>query len=100
MRLQWGPSPGQPDGRHQEARDEATGITAVVECDDPSGPEPWTWYLANYPVVSREPADDEGPAGRAPSREAAMAAAELALPTPDESAGLLRREKEVYESEQ
>lgn len=99
MRLQWEPSPEQPDGRRHEARDEATGITAVVEWDDPSGPRPWVWYLANYPIVSWEPADGEGPAGRAPTREAAMAAAEQALPTLDESAGLLRREKELYESE-
>ena len=100
MRLQWERSPEMQDTEQCDATDEATGITAVVKCDDPANPEPWVWYLANCPVVSREPADSEGPAGRAPTKEAAMEAAEKALPTLKESADHKRQEKELYESEQ
>jgi hypothetical protein len=100
MRLRWKPSPEMRDTEHHDATDEATGITAVVACDDPASPEPWVWYLTNCPVVSREPVDSEGPAGRALTKEAAMEAAEKALPTPEESADHKRQEEELYESEQ
>ncbi len=100
MRLQWKPSLEMRMAQHQEATDEATGITAVVECDDPNGPAPWVWYLTNYPVVSREPTDSEGPAGRASTKEAAMEAAAKALPTPEQSADLQKEEAELYQSEQ
>src|SRR5690242_12896415 len=100
MRLRWNPAPEIQDATCHDATDEATGITAVVECDDPASADPWVWYLVNYPVVSREPTDNEGPAGRAPTKEAAMEAATKALPTREESADLQRQEKELYESEQ
>jgi hypothetical protein len=85
---------------HHEAVDEATGITVVVECDHPGSPESWGWYLPNYPVVSRAPADNDGPLGRASTKEAAVEAAMKALPTLKESAHLKRQEKKLYESEQ
>jgi hypothetical protein len=58
------------------------------------------WYLPNYPVVSRAPADNDGPLGRASTKEAAVEAATKALPTLKESAHLKRQEKKLYESEQ
>ena len=85
---------------HHEALDETTGITVVVECAPRGSPESWVWYLTNYPVVSREPADNEGPAGRASTKEAAVEAATKVLPTLKESASLKRLEKKLYESEQ
>jgi hypothetical protein len=100
MCLQWKPSLETPDVTYHEVIDEATGITVVVECDDPAASQPWRWYLANYPVVSREPADKEGPAGRASTKEAAVEAATKALPTLKESALLRRQEEKLYESEQ
>ena len=100
MCLQWKP-PLETEGvTYHEVVDEATGIRVVVECDNPENPEPWVWYLANYPVVSREPVDNEGPAGRASTKEAAVEAATKCLPTRTKSAHLKRREKELYESEQ
>jgi hypothetical protein len=100
MYLQWKPPLETPGAQYHEAADETTGITVVVECDDPGRPESWAWYLANYPVVSREPADNEGPAGRASTKEAAVEAATKVLPTLKESAHLKRQEKKLYESEQ
>ncbi len=100
MRLQWKPYLEMLGDTYQEATDKATGITAVVECDDPGSLEPWAWYLTNYPVVSREPTDSEGPAGRASTKEAAMEAAAKALPSLQQGSDLQRREKELYESEQ
>jgi hypothetical protein len=100
MPLQWKPSLETPNVMYHEVTDEATGITVVVERDDPAGTHPWRWYLANYPVVSREPADNEGPAGRALTKEAAVEAATKVLPTLKESAHLRRQEEELYESEQ
>ncbi len=100
MRLQWKPYLEMPGDTYQEATDKATGITAVVECDDPGSLKPWVWYLTNYPVVSRAPSDREGPSGRASTKEAAMEAADKALPTLKQGADLQRQEKELYESEQ
>jgi hypothetical protein len=100
MHLQWKPPLETAGATHHEAVDETTGITVVVECDHPGSPEPWVWYLTNYPVVSREPADNEGPAGRASTRDAAVEAATKSLPTLKESAHLKRQQKELYESEQ
>jgi hypothetical protein len=100
MPLQWKPSLETPDVTYHRVTDEATGITVVVECDDPAGSQPWRWYLANYPVVSREPADNEGPAGRASTKEAAVEAATKVFPTLTETADLKRKEEELYESEQ
>jgi hypothetical protein len=100
MYLQWKRPLGTPGATYQEAVDEATGITVVVECDNPGSPESWAWYLANYPVVSREPADNEGPGGPASTKEAAVEAATKVLPTLKESAHLKRQEKELNESEQ
>jgi len=100
MYLQWKPPLETPGAQYHEAADETTGITVVVECDDPGRPESWAWYLANYPVVSREPADNEGPAGRASTKEAAVEAATKVLPTLKELAHLKRQEKKLYESEQ
>lgn len=100
MYLQWKPPLETACATYHEVVDEATGITVVVECDNPDSPEPWVWYLANYPVVSREPVDNEGPAGRASTKEAAVETATKALPTLRESAHLKRQEKELYESEQ
>ena len=100
MYLQWKPPLETAGVTYHEAVDEATGITVVVECDHPGSPESWLWYLANYPVVSREPADNEGPAGRASTKEAAVEAATKMLPNMKESAHLKRQEKELYESEQ
>jgi hypothetical protein len=100
MYLHWKPLLETAGAAYHIATDEPTGITIVVECDDPGSPESWVWYLANYPVVSREPADHEGPAGRAATKEAAVEAASKMLPNVTESAHLKRREKELYESEQ
>ena len=100
MYLQWKPPLETAGVTNHEAVDEATGITVVVACDKPGSPDSWVWYLANYPVVSREPADKEGPAGRASTKEAAVEAVMKALPTLKESARLNRQEKELYESEQ
>jgi len=100
MYLQWIPPLGTAGVAHYEATDEPTGITVVVECNHSSSPESWVWYLMNYPVVSWEPADAEGPAGRASSKEAAVDAVTKALPTLKESVHLKKREKEFYESEQ
>ena len=100
MRLRWKPSLEMHGATYHEATDEATGIAVVVECDDPASPQPWVWYLVNYPVVSREPIDNEGPAGRASTKEAAMDAALKALPPFEASANLKRQDKELYESEQ
>jgi hypothetical protein len=100
MRLQWKPSLETPNVTYHEVIDEATGITVVVECDDSVASQPWRWYLANYPVVSREPADKEGPAGRALTKEAAVEEVTKAFPTLTETADLKRKEKELYESEQ
>ncbi len=100
MRLQWKPPLETPEVTYHEVTDEDTGITVVVECDDPAGSHPWRWYLANYPVVSREPADNEGPAGRASTREVAVAEATKAFPTMTESVDLKRKQEELYESEQ
>jgi hypothetical protein len=71
MHLQWKPPLETAGVTHHEAVDETTGITFVVECDHPGSPEPWVWYLANYPVVSREPTDNVGPAGRASTKDVA-----------------------------
>ena len=100
MRLQWKPPLETPSVQRHEAADEATGIMVVVECDNPSNPESWAWYLMHYPVVSREPTDREGPAGRTSSKAAAVEAATNALPTKKESAQLKRQEDKLYESEQ
>lgn len=100
MYLQWKPPLESAGVTHHEVVDEATGIKVVVACGNPDSPEPWVWYLANYPVVSREPVDNEGPAGRASTKEVAVEAATNAFPTLRESAHLKRREKELYESEQ
>jgi hypothetical protein len=100
MYLQWKPPLETAGVTHHEAEDDATGITVVVECDKPDSPESWVWYLANYPVVSREPVDNEGPAGQASTKEAALEAVMKALPTLKESAHLKRQQKELYESEQ
>jgi hypothetical protein len=72
----------------------------VVKCDHASSPESWEWYLLNYPVVSREPADHDGPAGWAPTKAAAVEAATKVLPTLKESAHMKRQETKLYESEQ
>lgn len=100
MYLQWKPPLETAGVTHHEAVDEGTGITVVVECDHSGSPESWVWYLANYPVVSREPVDNEGPAGRASTKEAAVEAATKVLPTLKGSAHLRRQQKELYESEQ
>jgi hypothetical protein len=99
MRLQWKPSLENPDTKY-DATDEATGITVVVEWDDSDVATPWRWYLTNYPIVSREPADNEGPTGRASTKQAATEAATEALPTFKRNAELQRQEKKLYESEQ
>jgi hypothetical protein len=100
MYLQWKPPLETPGIKYHDAVDIATGITVVVKRDDPDRPESRAWYLANYPVVSREPADNEGPTGRASTKEAAVEATTKALPTPKESAHLRRQEEKLYESEQ
>jgi hypothetical protein len=100
MYLLWKPPLETAGATYHEAVDEATGITIVVECDHPGSPNSWVWYQTNYPVVSREPADNEGPAGRATTKEAAVEAAMNVLPTLKESARLKRKQKKLYESEQ
>src|SRR5579864_2843352 len=100
MYLQWKPPLETADVTHHEAVDEATGITVVVECDHPGSPESWVWHLPNYPVVSRAPAGNDGPLGRASTNETAVEAATKALPTLKESAHLKIQEKKLYESEQ
>jgi len=100
MYLQWKPPLETAGVTYHEVVDKATGIKVVVECDNPDSPEPWVWYLANYPIVSREPVDNEGPAGRALTKDVAVEAATKAFPTLRESAHLKRREKELYQSEQ
>ncbi len=100
MHLQWKPPLETAGVTYHEAVDVLTGIKVVVECEHPGSPESWAWYLPNYPVVSREPVDNEGPAGRAATKDAAVEAATKALPTLKESAHLKRREKKLYESEQ
>ena len=100
MRLQWKPPLETPGVKRHEAAVEATGIRVVVERDDSRSPEPWAWYLLNYPVISREPVDNEGPAGRASTKESAVEAATESLPTRSKSALLKRQEKKLYESEQ
>jgi hypothetical protein len=100
MDLQWKPPLETAGATHHEATDEPTGIAIVVECDHPGNPESWAWYLLNYPVVSRGPIDDVGPAGRASTKEAAVEAAMKMLPTLKQLAHLKRQEKKLYESEQ
>lgn len=100
MYLRWKPPLETAGVTHHEATHEPTGITVVVECDHPGSLESWVWYLTNYLVVSREPADNEGPAGRASTKEAAVEAFTKALPNEKESAHLKRQEKELYESGQ
>jgi hypothetical protein len=85
MRLHW--------NANGHAFDEATGLSAQVECNDPGSAEPWIWFLADWPVYPGPKEVDRVPSGRAATEGAAKAAAEAALPT-EEGMEKMRSEAE------